>query len=135
MSISEDIRHFRMINSEEVIGEIIGETNETFIIMNPYMVIELPTSVSLAKYVPFSAEQSIELKKVHIITATELHEEMIRYYKNTITLGRNTAEKAMQGLAHVNDMMEDYIYEGTVPSSLTMEMVDFSTHEISNTVH
>jgi len=132
MSEQEDTRHFRMINSEEVIAEVIAETDHSFIVRNPYMVIELETSVSLAKYVPFSANQSIELKKSHIITSTELHEEMIRYYKNTITIGRNTADKALEGLARVNDLMEAYIYEGVVPAA-GYEMPEYLP--TSNTIH
>lgn len=131
--MSEEICHFRLINSEEVIAEVIAETDHTFILRNPYMVIELETSVSLAKYVPFSANQSVELKKSHIITATELHEEMIRYYKNTITIGRNTSDKAMEGLSRVNDMMESYIYDGIVPNAVDYSLSDFTPS--SNSIH
>lgn len=131
--MTEDIRHFRIINTEEVIAEVIAETDDTYIVKNPYIVIELPNSVSLAKYVPFSADQSIALKKAHIIAATELHEQMVRYYHNTITIGKNTSEKAMEGLAQVNDLMEDFIYNGITPSALNLDFE--STWHSSNTIH
>lgn len=133
MPKTEEICHFRLINSEEVIAEVIAETDHTFIVRNPYIVIELETSVSLAKYVPFSANQSIELKKSHIITATELHEEMVRYYKNTITIGRTTSDKAMEGLARVNELMESYIYDGVVPNPVDYVLSNFVPS--SNSIH
>lgn len=134
--VQEEIRHFRMINSEEVIGTIIAETDASYIVKNPYIVVELPTSIALQKYVPFSANQSIELKKIHIISTTELHSEMIRYYHNTMTIGKDSAAKAMVGLSQVNDMMEEYIYEGTLPESMTtMDMSNFDMVPVSNTYH
>lgn len=137
MSYDEEIRHFRMINSEEVIAEIIGETETSYILKNPYMVIEVSETMTLAKYVPFSANQSVEIQKKHIITKTELHAEMIRYYKNTMTIGKNTAEAAMVGLAGINDAMEEYIYEGKVPASMAhnLDLSTSLTHPGSNTFH
>lgn len=127
------VKHLRLVNNEEVIAEVTKETKESLVLRNPYMVIELPETVSLAKYVPFSAEQVVEIKKVHIITITELHEEMVRYYDNTIQIGKNAAEKAMAGLKNINDVMEDYIYDKTVSSEVYLQYDDIEPS--SNTYH
>lgn len=103
------IRHFRIINGDEVIGEIEKETSIELSIKNPLVVVEMPEIITLAKYVPFSENQTINIKKSHIIAITEIHEEMIRYYKNTLILSKDSSLLSIKGLSNVNEQMEDYL--------------------------
>jgi hypothetical protein len=137
--MTEEIRHLRLINGDEVIGKIVNRLEKSILVQNPYMVVETSTQVMLSKFVPFSENQTIELKNDHIIACTELHEEMVRYYRNSIMLGKSSSMMALEGLAKVNDAMEQYIYEGgTDDQTFSMpskELTEKATHQSSNTVH
>ena len=133
------VRHFRMINSEEVIGEIINESNDYYYVRNPFVVIELPDSITLSKYIPFSENQTVEFKKNHIIVASELHPEMIRYYYNTMILAKSASSTALEGLTNLNEQMEDIIFNS---SNNKMKVTDeFNVesnrliHSSNNTIH
>jgi hypothetical protein len=132
------VRHFRLINGEEILGELIEETASEVFVKNPHVVVETSSAIVLSKYVPFSHQQVISLRRDHIITTTELHDEMIRYFKNSIILSKNTADAAIEGLMKVNDMMEEMIYNLPLGRDVDPleEFMDLqSTHPTSNTVH
>lgn len=130
------VRHFRLINGEEILGELTTETDKEVFILNPHVVVETSSAIVLSKYVPFSEQQLISIKKDHIITTTELHEEMVRYFMNSTILSKNTADTAIEGLKKVNDMMETMIHDLPTPTPSFEDFFDMSgTHPTSNTVH
>ena len=128
------VKHFRLVNTEELLGELINTTNDNYSIKNPFIVVDGPSQIVLQKYVPFSEDQTIEIKKIHVITIAELHPEMIRYYYNSIDLGKNQSHLSLRGLEKINDEMEEYIYSSRIsPNSICYE--DVITHSLANTVH
>lgn len=131
---NETIMHLRLVNSEEIVADIVDETAESYLVKNPYVVIEAPECITLQKYVPFSENEVIALKKMHIVTLTALHPEMIRYYRNTMDIGKNSTKMAMVGLQHVNEMMEEFIHDGIMPNS-NINMIDLKSFPTSNTLH
>lgn len=128
-----EIKHFRIINTDEIIAEVVKETDTTFVLKKPHIVIELPEKIILSKYVPFAKEQEIVIKKSHVIADTLLDGEMVRFYFNSVMMGDRASGKALEGLAQVNDMMESYLIDGEEPSNHFIEMNDpvFT----SNTIH
>lgn len=132
------IQHYRLINGDEIIGDNTGETPDEVLVSDPYIVSETQTSIVLLKFLPYAANQTIALKKSHVIVSTDLHAQMIRYYHNTVSLGRSATATSMEQLAEINDQMEEYIHSGRVMPTSDAPVVDLSVHAnypSSNTVH
>ncbi len=137
------ILHFRLVNQEEILGQLVDETDYEVHILNPYIVVEGAENIILSKYVPFQEDQTVRISRTHIITMTNLHPEMIRYYENTKIVGKSASETAIKGLAAVNEQMEEYIYKGSLPDEeesedevpRSMLLETRITHSSANTVH
>jgi len=130
-NILENVKHFRLINGEEVLAEIFEENKTNIIVKNPMQVIDNSGSIVLTKFIPFSKDQLLNFDRFHVITISDLHDEMVRYYNNSILISMNATEKSIEGISKVNDMMEDYIHNSSDPSDDFFAMIQPS----SNTIH
>lgn len=109
--MSENIQHIRLINGEEIIGDIVDYYDNKILISCPLVVSEKLTpagksAVVLTKYIPFSANNICEISNNHVITITDLHEEMIRYYYHSLRFSYVSEENMIKEIQAVNIMME-----------------------------
>ncbi len=116
--VQKEIIHIRLVNGEELIAEIADRSTDEVFIKNPYVIIETATQITLQKYVPFQDEQVMAVKNIHIIMTTQLHPELIRYYENSKYLASRITASALEGLARVNDQLEEYIYSPDAPVNI-----------------
>jgi hypothetical protein len=109
--MSENIQHIRLINGEEIIGDIIDYYDNKLLISCPLVVSEKMTpggksAIVLTKYMPFATTNICEISTNHIITTTDLHEEMIRYYHHSLRFSFVHEENMIKEIQSVNIMME-----------------------------
>lgn len=118
--MTQNIQHLRLINGEEIVGDIIAETDTIVILDNPLQVEERKeesgTVLVLSKYIPFAKNQICELAKSHIITFNELHPELIRYYYNSLKLNESSEMKMIDEISRVNLVMEEIIDQDKILS-------------------
>lgn len=142
--MAQNIQHLRLVNGEELVGDIIGETDYSILLDNPLIVEEkvddMGSTLLLTKYIPFAKTKICELSKSHIITYNELHPELIRYYYNSLKLSKDSEKRMVDEIARVNDLMEQ-VFSGKDTSS-TKDSFDTSYNlnvsrisKSSNTVH
>ena len=88
------IQHIRLINGDEIIGDVISVSEKTITIDNPLHVEERVNDMGyagivLTKYIPFSQYKVCELQKQHVITTTELDPAVQKYYYLSLKINKN----------------------------------------------
>ena len=115
------IQHIRLINGDEIIGDVISVSEKTITIDNPLHVEERVNdmgyaSIVLTKYIPFSQYKVCELQKQHVITTTELDPAIQKYYYLSLKINKNIEKNMIDDINQVNIKMEQalnnaYLYE------------------------
>ena len=115
-----EVVHLRLINSDEIIGELTGTTDDMLLIQKPMLVSEVTddktklSTIVLSKYVLFDENQEIPFKKVHVVTQTHILEEIKSYYYNSLNYNARFVEPVIKKeLAKVNNIMKG-ILDGEV---------------------
>lgn len=115
--------HIRLINSDEIIGEFIGETDTEVQIKRPMMVSEVTddktkvSTIVLSKYILFDDNQVFPLSKNHIITKTNILDEIKNYYYNSLEYNNKFIEPTiLREITKVNDMMQNMLIEAEMTS-------------------
>lgn len=105
--------HLRLVNQDEIIGELEGTSNTELFILKPMMVTEVTDSktqistIVLSKYVLFDNEKAIHINKNHVITTTGMMDEIKSYYYNSLEYNTRFVEPVVrQELMKVNHVME-----------------------------
>lgn len=111
-----NIQHLRLINGEEIVADIISETEWTVTVDTPLMIEERrdesgASALIMTKYIPFSTTNRCELSKDHIITYSALHPELIKYYHNSIVFNGKSTAKIVAEIQRVNALMEEIMME------------------------
>ena len=111
--MSNEVVHLRLINSDEIIGELSGTTNTEILIQKPMLVSEVTdektkmSTIVLSKYVLFEDNQVIPFKKLHIVTQTGILDEIKSYYYNSLKYNAKFVEPVVKKeLAKVNEVMQ-----------------------------
>lgn len=124
------IQHVRLINGEEIVGVVVNISSKHVTVQNPLMIEEKKDEAGsvliLTKYIPFSKEQTCNLQMNHIITLTNLHPELERYYNNSLRLNVRTEDRIVQEIRRVNILMEEVMEEQEV-SSIDSRMIHKTT--------
>jgi hypothetical protein len=136
--------HIRLINSDEIIGELQETTNDNIIIKKPMVVSEITdpktnhTNVVLSKYVLFDNNEDVTLSRNHIITMTGVLKEIGEFYYNSIEFNAIHLEpKIVSNIASVNQNMRNYLNQSVeeVVVSNAGDKLAINYHPISNTIH
>jgi hypothetical protein len=115
MEHDPNIKHIRLINGEEIIGNVISNTKTKIVVSEPLLVDQNDEYVILTSYLPFSNPNQCDILKSHIITQSYLHPEMIRYYYYSLKFVNKKDMVMLQEIHKVNSMMQ---------ASLLSELVD-----------
>ena len=130
--MTENIQHIRLINGEELIGDIIDYYDNKILVSQPLLVNERlspsgKSAIVLTKYVPFSTSNVCEILNNHIITVTDIHEEMVKYYHYSLRFAYVHEENMIKDIKTVNTMME--------ASLMDMCATGFDTSNSSSSFH
>jgi len=111
-----NVQHMRLINGEEIVADIISETEWSVTVDTPLMIEERKdesgaSALIMTKYIPFSIDNRCELSKDHIITFSNLHPELIKYYHNSILFNGKSESKIVAEICRVNVLMEEIMME------------------------
>jgi hypothetical protein len=70
--MTENVQHIRLVNGEELVGDIIGIAEDSIIVDTPMVIDERVTqygsSIILTEYSPFSMSSVCHIDSKHIIT-------------------------------------------------------------------
>ena len=81
---------YRLLNGDEVMGSVIHENDNCAIIEDPfiidyhYNVKSGRTNVTMTRYMPFSANNSIEIKREHITSDNVASKDAVDYYLDVL---------------------------------------------------
>ena len=88
--MAQDIKLIKLLNGQDIVAEVISQTNETVRIKNPVAVVVVPSrtdpktpSVGLAPWAEFSEDKMMSINSFHVMCITTPVKEFINQY-NTI---------------------------------------------------
>ena len=126
--MTQNIQHIRLINGDELIGDVLDVYLDKILISCPLIVTERMSSTGkpatiLTKYLPFSSNEICEIALSHTITMTDIHEEMKKFYFHSLRISHEYEEQMLSQVKEANirmeaSMMDDVaINNGTSSSS------------------
>lgn len=81
---------YRLLNGDEVMGSVVHENDNCAIVEDPfiidyhYNVKSGRTNVTMTRYMPFSANNSIEIKREHITSDNAASKDAVDYYLDVL---------------------------------------------------
>lgn len=126
--MTENIQHIRLINGDEIIGDIINETDSTVIVDSPMIVEERTdkngsTGIVLNKFIPFAKENLCVFLKSHIICSSDLNDVVKRYYYNSLMFSDKMTSRLIKDLEFVNTLMETQFDDQRLQNSIEKNFV------------
>lgn len=93
ITFNSRVQHLRLINGDEIIGFVIGESENAITVDHPLVVVrvndENGSYTALQRYIPFAKEKIVHFQKMHVIATTDLHPEIEKYYFLSLKLNAN----------------------------------------------
>ena len=82
----DDIISFKLTNGDEIVAKLVEETDTTYVVSKPTVVIPSPQGLGLIQAM-FSGnmEKKIEINKSHVVMSIETVHKMRDYYIQTTT--------------------------------------------------
>lgn len=113
MVAKSPVKHIRLVNGDELIGELFKLKRDEVLIKKPMVVSEKEdektkvSTVVLSKYVLFEEEKAISFRRDHIVTLTDVIDEISSYYYNSLEYNRRFVEPLVHAeITKVNEVME-----------------------------
>lgn len=85
--MATNLKLLKLISGDEIIGEILSETNIEVIIKNPVRVVVMPSkanpqtpTVGFAPWAEFSEDKQFSIHKAHVIASMKPVQEFINQY-------------------------------------------------------
>jgi hypothetical protein len=112
---------FKLISGEEVIGEVLTETNQFSSVRNPLLISfekdhrSGVVGVILVNYIPFSKLDTVDIPSSSIMLKTDISKSMIEYYEKSIeydSLYHN--KKLKQSIEYAINQLDRLIDEQTI---------------------
>ena len=77
-----DVKLFRFVTGEEVVAELLSETDDTITVQNGLVVLPTSQSVGFAPWAMVISKESPEItvKKTHVVYMAEVQEEVGKKY-------------------------------------------------------
>lgn len=144
MTKENPIIHIRLVNGEEVIGALANKTDSSLFISHPLVVDQVAGDdgkyrIVLNNYLPFADEKICEFINPHIISVTNLHPEVERYYSLSLKMAERYDSLMLNEIKNNNDAIDDYISSGSSGYKQIQEDdldEDWLGHDLSsNTIH
>ena len=107
------IQHLRLINGDEVIGAVLGENDGNITVDHPLVVCaehtEQGSYLALKKFLPYSKENIINFQKGHVISVTDLHDDIIKYYFLSLRYSKISEDSTLKSIQSLNDSFEQML--------------------------
>jgi hypothetical protein len=88
--MATNIKNLRILGGEDILGEVVAETNEYVTLKNPVRVMLVPSktdpknpSVGFAPYCEWTADKEVSINKAHIVCQLNPVPEFVNQY-NTV---------------------------------------------------
>ena len=85
--MATNIKNLRLLNGQDVLGEVISETKDTITLKNPVRVMVVPSktdpkdpSVGFAPYCEWSTDKEVEINAYHVLAKMTPVPEFINQY-------------------------------------------------------
>jgi hypothetical protein len=124
--MTQNIQHIRLINGEEIIGDILDVYIDKVLISSPLLVTARTNSSGkeatiLTRYLPFTTNDVCEISLNHIITMTDIHEEMKRFYYHSLRVANEYEERMISNVKQANMDMESALMDAVAYTNGTSE--------------
>lgn len=120
--MTDNIQHLRLVNGEEIIGDILFSDDYQVLVDSPLVIDEKVTdqgsAIVLSQYIPYALNSVCNIPKRHIIVMNELNPEIKRYYYNSLKFAIKATEKTIKEIDKINQLMEAAIEEDELLESL-----------------
>lgn len=128
----------KLLNGEEIVGQLVTETPDKILLDRPLMVetsmnpIDGTTSVILSSYIPFAKiDQPCTFYRQHVVQCLPVKAEVERYYTNSLIYHNKHIETNIEKvLESTNKVMEQVIEKNTAVTDTS-----FIHKNISKAIH
>ena len=113
------VYHVRLTSSEEVFARYLDDEGEIIVFDTPMKIGEVSTpsgvQVVLFKYMPWTKNQTCVFNKSHIVSMSEVHPEVAKFYLNTIAVQEIHSEPfTYQNMAQANEYMSHVLSKDNI---------------------
>jgi hypothetical protein len=137
-----DIIHLRLVNADEIIGELDYIDEKEIALKKPLVVSEREdpdskvSTIMLSKYVLFEDNIAIPFSRNHVVTSTNVLDEIKRYYYNSLEFNEKYSEPSIKKeISRINDMMETMLLGKPVADPIEDDQIRIIFTPSSNTLH
>lgn len=109
-----NIYHIRLVNGEELFGELIDINSEEYWIKQPLVSSDIAehdgtTNIVLTPYLPFTDtdDDVCSLNRDHVITLSKVHPVVEQHYALATYWGNKTMDAQLQKISAVNKYMQE----------------------------
>lgn len=125
----------KLLNTEEVLGELIYENDDVVHLSNP-LAIQLEkeyqtgiTNALLVDYAPHSKQEIYVFKNTHIISKIEMNESMSEYYEKSLLYNKKIYDKKVKSsiqiaISQLDTIIENYSVDKKTKTKYNKELVD-----------
>jgi len=110
MKEEQKVQHLRLVNGEEVLSVIEREDATAYYLSSPMVVAiredDFGKMTVLMNYIPYNKSTLVPISKAHVITCSDIHEEMERHYFLSLKINKQAELGMLESLRETNSMME-----------------------------
>jgi hypothetical protein len=112
---------FKLLNGEEIIGELVEKKDGCSVIMNPLLLVfeeagDGGTGIVLINYIPFTLENTIKINQSMIVVEVPLSVIMNNYYEKSVLYCRSYQDKKLKtSLALASNHLDSILEEINKP--------------------
>ena len=126
--MTENIQHFRLINGDEIIGDLINQSPEYYYIDNPMVVDDWidqqagEGGIVLNRFCTFSRENFVAISYDHVISMVPTDPSVSKFYYESIKYASKSTDRLFKRLEDVADSISEsmepkkpvpYIHKGS----------------------
>lgn len=139
--MEQKIFHIRLINGDELLGDLHKEDDLNYTIDQPLLLEEvfdhethIPKQI-LTDYVPFSIPKACNINKIAVISMTPVADEVLDFYRHSVELTKMKSKTVLENISRVSDEMVEYFKEEDILDECEgASMLDGNFYS-SNTIH
>lgn len=132
------IYHIRLLSTEELFAFLYEETDQEFHVKIPMKITEVispmtgHSQVLLLKYLPWSDDQSCSFQKSHVMSMTEVHPEVGKFYRNTVAYQAiHTEPETFKNMAQANKYLNQVLSEDSVAFTMAAKFLNVDLSQMN----
>lgn len=101
------VKQLKLVDGTDILGEITEEDDSTVTVKNPMYLSPEQGGLALIGYIPLAKQDSCKISLNHVMTMTDLVDEMVAYYDNSVILSFSNKKSILDAVREANKNIRD----------------------------